>query len=136
MAAPHYRRLAVTAPRHHRQPPPHQHPRQRIRIMQRQQQHPVVNVIPSLPVATTAPGTGSDQVLVMLLPASSVRWGKSWGDSSERTMDWMLNNYYSSQHDDVSSEYRTSHNATDDMWLEIGCSVFRAQLVKNVTFSS
>jgi hypothetical protein len=82
-----------------------------------------------------------DQVLVMLVPASSVRWGKSWADSSANTMDWMLKNYHSNQNTpgylDNSDDAQHHHgNSSDAMWLEIGCSIFRAQLVKNVTFSS
>jgi len=93
------------------------------------------------------PGIASDDehsnVLVMLLPASAVRWGKSWEDSREHDMDWMFKslNYTASSSssaenfEDNATGSRTGAG-TGDMWLEIGCSVFRAHLVKNVTFSA
>ena len=111
----------------------------------------------------------------MLLPASSIRWGKVWSDSSAGTMDNVLNGFNFSnstarhhqhyprrasssssssssslsrneQHEDgdddvvdgdiddvVDDEMEGGGGGLDDMWIEIGCSIFKAQLVRNVT---
>lgn len=83
----------------------------------------------------------SSNMLVMLLPASSVRWGKNWGESSEGTMEAMLkglnftDSTYNAYGNNVKSDGATNENE-EGMWVEIGCSVFRAQLVRNVTLNS
>jgi len=68
------------------------------------------------------PGT-NDNMLLMLLPANQVRWGKSVSDSL--SMEALLSN----------SNFTLDGDAApaDDMWVEIGCAIFKAQLVKNVT---
>jgi hypothetical protein len=78
-------------------------------------------------------------MLVMLLPASSVRWGKNWAESSEGTMEAMLNglNFTDTAHNTRGSNSGTETGGeSEGMWVEIGCSVFKAQLVRNVTLSS
>lgn len=77
----------------------------------------------------------ASNLLVMLVPATSVRWGKSWSDSSDNSMEWMLRalNYTSMVSEVNSDESSTSSLSIDDLWVEIGCSIFRAQLVNNVT---
>ena len=74
------------------------------------------------------------QVLVMLLPASSVRWGKVWAESETGTTETMLRNLNANE----SSAGLDGPEKTDEepMWVEIGCSVFRAQLVHNVTLTA
>ena len=82
----------------------------------------------------------SRDMLVMLLPASSVRWGKNWGESSEGTMEAMLkglnftDSTYSSYGNNVNSD-GTANESEEGMWVEILCNVSRAQLVRNVTLS-
>jgi len=81
-------------------------------------------------------------ILVMLLPASSVRWGKSWSDSTENSMDWMLRSLnYTSAYDNTTYNHQRSDNHDnsndfENMWVEIGCSIFKAQIVSNVSFPS
>jgi hypothetical protein len=89
----------------------------------------------------TSPVESPDSnVLVMLLPASKVRWGKDWGRSSEGSMEAMLNGLnftdYSNHDDKSRGEIPSDSAVQDDMWVEIGCSVFRAHLVRNVTLTS
>ena len=98
-------------------------------------------------VSPVDPQSSAGNMLVMLLPASAVRWGKNWGDSSEGTMEAMLKglNFTDSAYgahgrnmggDSGSGSGSGSGESDEGMWVEIGCSVFRAQLVRNVTLSS
>ena len=80
-------------------------------------------------------GAGSSNMLLMLLPASAVRWGKVWSESSEGTMEALLNN--------MKLDNSTGANGggggdgdREGIWVEIGCSVVRAQLVRNVTLAA
>lgn len=65
-------------------------------------------------------------LLVMLLPASVVRWGKTWGESgSFGPLDDLLKDEAAGKwgdQDDVSA-----------LWVEIACTVVSAQIVRNVT---
>ena len=97
-----------------------------------------VNTMGSAPID---PQSSAGNMLVMLLPASAVRWGKNWGDSSEGTMEAMLKglNFTDSTygpHGRNMGGDSGSKESDEGMWIEIGCSVFRAQLVRNVTLSS
>lgn len=72
------------------------------------------------------------QVLVMLLPASSIRWGKAWADSAEGTTEALLNTFNNG------TDTPNGAGGPDEagqMWVEIGCSVFKIQVVKNVTMA-
>jgi hypothetical protein len=99
----------------------------------------------SIGVAAAAGGVpgspaGSSNMLVMLLPASAVRWGKVWSESSDGTMEAMLNGMNSHNHtggwaNAMGGKHNASANA-EGMWVEIGCSIFRAQLVSNVTLAA
>jgi hypothetical protein len=84
---------------------------------------------PTAPVVV--PTSADSQVLVMLLPASQVRWGRVWADSEAGTTESLLH---------MLNETHSRPTGTDEdkepMWVEIGCSVFRAQLVANVTLVS
>ena len=104
-----------------------------------------VNMGSNINVAAAAGVAGvanSGNMLVMLLPASSVRWGKVWGESSEGTMEALL----SGMNVDDKTTTSTTNGTTNEndqanmdqegMWVEIGCSVFKAQLVRNVTLSA
>jgi hypothetical protein len=73
--------------------------------------------------SSEVPPDTNDNMLLMLLPANQVRWGKSVSDSL--SMEALLSN----------SNFTLDGDAApaDDMWVEIGCAVFKAQLVKNVT---
>ena len=94
-------------------------------------------------VSPVDPQSSAGNMLVMLLPASAVRWGKNWGDSSEGTMEAMLkglnftDSAYGAHGRNMGGESGSGSGESDEgMWVEIGCSVFRAQLVRNVTLSS
>ena len=77
----------------------------------------------SISSSDDAPQENNDNMLLMILPANQVRWGKSVSDSL--SMETLLsNNNFTSDGDTA---------LADDMWVEIGCAVFKAQLVKNVT---
>jgi hypothetical protein len=77
----------------------------------------------SISSSDDAPQESNDNMLLMILPANQVRWGKSVSDSL--SMETLLsNNNFTSDGDTA---------LADDMWVEIGCAVFKAQLVKNVT---
>lgn len=99
---------------------------------------------PVVRVGVNTGGGGADSalssnMLVMLLPASAVRWGKNWAESSEGTMEAMLNglNFTDTAHNTRGSNSGSEMGGeSEGMWVEIGCSVFKAQLVKNVTLSS
>lgn len=78
--------------------------------------------------------TDSQQVLMLLLPSSSVRWGKIWADSEGGTTETIMSMLNETSRD--STYNGNGDSAGDDeypMWVEIGCSVFKAQLVRNVT---
>eukprot|EP00596_Hydrurales_sp_CCMP1899_P005279 CAMPEP_0119034942 /NCGR_PEP_ID=MMETSP1177-20130426/1951_1 /TAXON_ID=2985 /ORGANISM="Ochromonas sp, Strain CCMP1899" /LENGTH=697 /DNA_ID=CAMNT_0006992781 /DNA_START=93 /DNA_END=2183 /DNA_ORIENTATION=+ len=69
----------------------------------------------------TSPVESPDSnVLVMLLPASKVRWGKDWGRSSEGSMEAMLNGLnftdYSNHDDKSRGEIPSDSAVQDDMW--------------------
>lgn len=81
----------------------------------------------------------SDNVLIMLVPASTVRWGKSWSDSVDNSMDWMIRTMNGNASDFSSNPNDNLAEGSSDlqgMWVEIGCSIFKAQLVKNVTLTA
>ncbi len=77
----------------------------------------------SISSSDDAPQESNDNMLLMILPANQVRWGKSVSDSL--SMETLLNNSNFTSNGDPAQ--------ADDMWVEIGCAVFKAQLVKNVT---
>ena len=77
----------------------------------------------SISSSDDAPQESNDNMLLMILPANQVRWGKSVSDSL--SMETLLNNSNFTSNGDTAQ--------ADDMWVEIGCAVFKAQLVKNVT---
>ena len=100
----------------------------------------------------SGPTGESNNMLLMLLPASSVRWGKTWGESAVYTTEALkhgLNVSDSAGGDTrVGNQEQTAGlgpdnndsaaNDVDDetsLWIEIGCSVVRAQLVRNVTMT-
>ena len=63
----------------------------------------------------------------MMLPASSVRWGPTWSEGS-RDGDVFADILKDQR------EYKsTGTDSEESLWVEIGCSVFKAQLVRNVT---
>lgn len=92
-----------------------------------------INTVGSGPLDPSSP----NNMLVLLLPASAVRWGKSWQESSEGTMDAMLKglNFSEGAYDKM-DDSETDGTVEEGMWVEIGCSVIKAQLVRNVTLSS
>lgn len=81
----------------------------------------------NVPVALS-PEAGNN--ILMLLPSSAVRWGKSWGDSAEQTTESLFSRKANSSGsgDDFLS-------GMEETWIEIGCSVFKAQIVRNITLS-
>merc|ERR1711871_487711 len=94
-------------------------------------------------LATTA-STSSDLLdantpqLMMLLPASSVRWGHSWTDSETADGAHSSNLFANMMRDKMRQDNDTESSFNDEslnegqLWVEIGCSVFRAQVVRNV----
>jgi hypothetical protein len=76
---------------------------------------------------------GTNNMLLMLLPASAVRWGKVWSESTEGTMETLLNNM---KLDNSTGAADGSGGDHEGIWVEIGCSVVRAQLVRNVTLAA
>jgi hypothetical protein len=79
------------------------------------------------PVYSVSVRPQDSNVLVMLLPANQIRWGKSWEEgkdtiSSGLDFEFPTENVNGYSKDDI-----------DSAWVEIGCSVFKAQLVKNIT---
>ena len=87
--------------------------------------------------------TANDPVLMMLLPASMVRWGTSWSDEGGNSgagsdsfhafMRDHINSMNSTDPEFTSSSGGKTSTNEESLWIEIGCSVFQAQLVKNVT---
>jgi hypothetical protein len=100
----------------------------------------------ALPTIGAVPGgnslTADVNHLVMLLPTSSVRWGKAWGDSGStasllaglRLADELAanGNADSSTYTGQSADADADADA-DNMYVEIVCTVYSAQLVKNAT---
>jgi bZIP transcription factor len=92
-----------------------------------------INTMGSSPVDPSSP----NNMLVLLLPASAVRWGKNWQESSDGTMDAMLKGLnFSEGSYGKTDEGEPDSTVEEGMWVEIGCSVIKAQLVRNVTLSS
>jgi hypothetical protein len=92
-----------------------------------------INTMGSSPVDPSSP----NNMLVLLLPASAVRWGKNWQESSDGTMDAMLKGLNFSEGAYGKMDDGEPDGAVEEgMWVEIGCSVIKAQLVRNVTLSS
>lgn len=68
-------------------------------------------------------------LLTMLLPASSVRWTSVWAaDASPEDYDLLRTVLGARYHD----EHAQSANSSD-YWIEIGCSIIKARVVKNIT---
>jgi len=83
----------------------------------------------------------SPPVLVMLLPASSIRWGSTWQNSSDHpfhsyTKDSSSSSYASPR---MNGDHEGGREGQGDgydhssLWVEIKCSVYSAELVRNVT---
>jgi len=72
------------------------------------------------------PGTGpigmEENVVMIAVPASSVRWGRSWASS-------VPNSLYNAS---ASSLGEKGPFDGDDAYIELGCSVFKAQVVSSV----
>lgn len=87
--------------------------------------------VPRDPSVSGALGSPSAPQFVMMLPIDSVKWGTSWDDddSANNPLTQLLKNLRSNSSD------TNSPADTSSYWIEIGCSVVKAQLVKNVTLS-
>jgi hypothetical protein len=77
---------------------------------------------------------------MMLLPASMVQWGTAWDSSKSGNNDAFKNfmqdvkpDNHTSSSDHAGEEDEDANSAIASLWVEIGCSVFKAQLVRNVT---
>jgi hypothetical protein len=88
--------------------------------------HPVSEPSVALDVVKST-GSQDPHMLMMLLPASAVRWGKSWNDGSIST-ETLLNGFNQTDHD-----FDDDSDVKSQLWIEIGCNVFRAKIVRNVT---
>jgi len=78
-----------------------------------------------------------DPMLMMLLPASVVQWGTQWSNDIKQDDKNSFKNFMRN-HNINGSDFDERENGKDtseisDYFIEIGCSVFKAQLVKNVT---
>lgn len=85
---------------------------------------------PSIASSASAP------MLMMLLPASLIQWGTTW--DSSKSNDEMLKSYMQDLWKENKTTSDSDSNADDDqplLWVEIGCSVFKAQVVRNVTLA-
>jgi hypothetical protein len=135
---------------------PSPHANQNARTIFSMRMDSATNIPTSTAVAITADKIhhvtpDQSNLLVMLIPATSVRWGKSWSESADNSMDWMLRSLnYSSNASSSSSPSQSgqshdgsyfqadssgSDSSLEDLWIEIGCSIFRAQVVRNVTIN-
>jgi len=80
---------------------------------------------------TMAVDASSAPQFVMMLPLKSVKWGTSWNDDDSlvnpltQLLKSMQDNSSGTEQDDISS-----------YWIELGCSIVKAQLVKNITLST
>merc|ERR1711934_1191957 len=74
--------------------------------------------------------SSDNNVLFMLVPASSVRWGSTWEDSHASTTASLLQSLQHNQNETVSGG--NSDGNDGDMYIELGCSIFKAQLVRDV----
>jgi hypothetical protein len=81
--------------------------------------------------ADRAVETSASPQFVMMLPLNSVKWGTSWDedDSLDNPLTQLLKTLQSN------STSPSGPVDTDSYWIEIGCSVIKAQLVKNVTLA-
>jgi len=83
------------------------------------------------PVHPASATNGADpNMIVMLVPTSSIRWGKSWGESSAGTTEALLQGLHAAE-GEFSSE--STHGEGEEMYVELVCSIFSASLVKNAT---
>lgn len=73
---------------------------------------------------------GDPNMLVMLVPTSSIRWGKSWSDSVSGTTEALLAGLNFAE---GGSAAGYSHNDGEEMYVELVCSISSASLVKNAT---
>lgn len=78
-----------------------------------------------------------DPMLMMLLPASVVQWGTQWSNDIKKDDENSFKNFMRN-HNINGSNFGEHENGEDadeigNYFIEIGCSVFKAQLVKNVT---
>jgi hypothetical protein len=86
--------------------------------------------IPSSPVVDNLSSADSP-MLMMLIPASLIRWGTSWDDSqSTGFVNGLKDKLHKS---DTANDTFFSSSTADSLWVEIGCTVIKAQLLKNVT---
>ena len=111
----------------------------------RSQNH--AHVHPSTAPATVTVGVdeASPHVVMMLIPASSVRWGSSWTDSVPGTQvplhyshvngagtNTNTTGYASASASESTEDYSGTGTGTSEAYIELGCSVFKANVVKNV----
>ena len=68
----------------------------------------------------------------MLLPTSSIRWGQDWSESIDGTTSALLAGLKLNHGDGFKFPEESD---TNDMYIELVCSIMSAQLVKNVTTS-
>ena len=73
-------------------------------------------------------------IMVMLLPASSVRWGKTWMEGSPLPVEMLMKNWEGRATAETEAEHGINNSTT--LWVEIRCSVFSAEIVRNVTLPS
>ena len=83
-------------------------------------------------VSMAGVGAGNN-MLMMVLPASAVRWGSSWEESTDNLLENLI------KREILKGETQQGvplDSNSSSLWVEIGCSVFKAQLVRNVTVTA
>jgi len=74
--------------------------------------------------------SSDNNVLFMLVPASSVRWGNTWKDSYSSTTESLLQHLQNQKQENETVS--DSSNGDGELYIELGCSIFKAQLVRDV----
>ena len=71
-------------------------------------------------------------MLMMLLPASVIRFGNSWESDNNTPQEKSFQNFMRDHINE--NETSTDEDHSSQLWVEIGCSVFKAQLVSRSIF--
>jgi regulator of replication initiation timing len=104
-------------------------------------------IIPSVPGDARQPsfrhGTSkhssndTNNLLTMLIPASSIQWGFEWADdtspdNSDTVMRHLLENFNISSSDAYNTDSDSKGLDMSKLWLEIGCNVLQAKIVQSI----
>lgn len=92
----------------------------------------------ALKETTAVEAKSGEPMLMMLLPASVVQWGTRWSndvshDGKNSFKNFMRNHNINGSDSNAYDGDDEDTGEMEDYFIEIGCNVFKAQLVKNVT---